>query len=44
MLQYLSDESLEAIQWQQEWDSIEKDNDAEKLWIYIEETHKINTI
>jgi hypothetical protein len=44
LLIYLSDESLEATQRQQDWDNVEKENDAEKLWKYIEETNKINTI
>jgi hypothetical protein len=44
MLQYLSDESLEAVQRQKDWDDVENQNNAEKLWKYIEETHKISTI
>jgi hypothetical protein len=43
-LQYLSDESIEAIQRQQDWNDVEKDNDAYQLSKLIEEIHKNNKI
>ena len=44
ILQYLSDESLEAVKRQDNWDVIKRTTDAKGLWRLIQETHKVNSI
>jgi hypothetical protein len=44
MLQYLSEESLEAIKWDEHWDMVDQTSDPEALWQIIEEKHNLYTI
>ncbi len=44
ILQYLSEESLEEIKREDGRDDVEEATDPEGLWVYVEKTHKVNTI
>jgi hypothetical protein len=44
ILQYLSEESLEEVKREDGWDEVEEDTDPEGLRIFIEKTHKVNTV
>ncbi len=44
ILQYLSKESLEEVKRKEGWDDVEEATDLEGLWVYIEKTHKVNTV
>jgi hypothetical protein len=44
ILQYLSKESLEEIKREDDWDNVAEATDPEGLWVYVEKTHKVNTI
>jgi len=43
ILQYLSDESMEAIKKDPEWTDIEADADPEKLWALVVQKHKVHS-
>jgi hypothetical protein len=44
ILKYLSDESLEAIQKTKEWTDIEEKVDPERLWLAIEDKHRVHSM
>jgi hypothetical protein len=43
IMKYLSDESLEAVQKEADWTSIEADVDPETLWQLVELKHKVHS-
>ena len=43
ILQYLSDESMEAVKKDPEWNDIEADADPEKLWALVVQKHKVHS-
>jgi hypothetical protein len=43
ILKYLSDESLEAIQKTKDWTDIKEKVDPERLWLAIEEKHRVHS-
>ena len=44
ILQYLSEESLEEIKRSDIFEAIDKETDPLRLWLLVEETHKVNSI
>ncbi len=40
----MSEESLEEVKREEGWDDVEEAMDPEGLWVYIEKTHKVNTV
>jgi hypothetical protein len=44
LLQYLSEESLEVVKRDENWDVTDQTSDPEALWQIIEENHKVYTI
>jgi hypothetical protein len=43
ILQYLSDESLDAIQKEAGWPVVEQDANTETLWKLVEMKHKVHS-
>jgi len=44
ILQYLSEESLEEIKRSDTFEAIDEETDPLRLWLLVEETHKVNSI
>ncbi len=40
---YLSEESLDAVKREMNWDQIEEDANPEGLWQFVEKKHKVHT-
>jgi hypothetical protein len=43
IIMYLSEESLDAVKQETNWDKIEDDADPEGLWQLVEKKHKVHT-